>query len=182
MSDPVRDWQPRLVLGLCRRSREVPGIRAAVRFLAADPWFARAVCPGSDAVTVAEAFVFPLVVQALVAVRANLRWPPPPMGDDAIERLTGVPRLGRALDAAGVCPRDADGLYDLTPIDLLLPFDPPDKKHQLKNRQKERARRRKRLAALGLKPATKDRFEAVPKVRWIPPGDESCPSSASPTT
>ena len=117
----MTEWEPRYLLGFYRRAKEVPELKAITRFLAADPWFVRSVCPGSDAITCNEAFVYPLVLQSVVVLRGVLRWPPPPMNDDSIERLCGVPQFGRALEAAGVCKRDEDGLYDITPIDRIVP-------------------------------------------------------------
>lgn len=151
----MKGWHPEYVLALFRRSRETPAVQAMVRFLAHDPWFCRSVCP--DAMVVNEAFVFPLVLRALVTLRGTLRWPPPPMNDDGIERTSGVPQLGRALDAAGVCKRDKDGLYDLAPMDEIMPWHGPKKK---------RSRVNEKLKRLGMR--TVDGGPAQPLMHWTP--------------
>ncbi len=149
------DWSARYVLGLFRRHRENPIIQTLVRFLASDPWFVRAVCPGSDAIRINEVFVYPLAMSALTSLRGAVRWPPPPMNDDSIERISGVPQLGRALDHAGVCKRDEDGLYDLTPIDRILPFNTP---------RRERRRKEGRYRKMGL--SSPEGGPAVPATYW----------------
>lgn len=149
----MTEWEPRYLLGFYRRAKEVPELKAITRFLAADPWFVRSVCPGSDAITCNEAFVYPLVLQSVVVLRGVLRWPPPPMNDDSIERLCGVPQFGRALEAAGVCKRDEDGLYDLIPIDRILPARPVSHKGVKKQNRREGIARLKRLGHSGVVPA-----------------------------
>jgi hypothetical protein len=135
--------------GLFERNRHHEPVLKMVRFLAQDPWFSRAVCPDSDAVTVSEEFVFPLVLQALAAVRGGMKWPPPPMDEMTVDRLAGIPRFARALIASGLVTPDADGLLDLSGIGagiaLAAAWNHP---RWQRERRKEKM---KKLKALGMK-------------------------------
>lgn len=159
--DRSDQWYPRFLQKVFRENRGRDEVKRIVRFLATDPWFVRAV--GSDGLAVNEAFVFPLVLQALVTLRAAVRWPPPPMNDDSIERLTGVPQFGRALDAAGVVKRDTDGLYDLIPVETLLPWRPDPARRARKQRHRDRKREAK-LKSLGY--LFRPEEPATPRTLW----------------
>jgi hypothetical protein len=86
------------------------------------------------------------------------------MNDDSIEKLSGIPEFGRALDRAGVCKRDDDGIYDLSGLQSLLIFAVTSKLKTRRNKQ-ERRRANKLLA---LKQIYKTTGPLVPSTYWKP--------------
>jgi hypothetical protein len=146
-----------------RKSREVPAFRAVVEDLAHNPWFIRKVSP--DATSLNVEFVWPIVIQAVCAVRVALHWPPPPMNDDSIEKLSGIPEFGRALDRAGVCKRDDDGIYDLSGLQSLLIFAVTSKLMTRRHKQNRRRENRK----LGLRTTQRGKHgPLIPLLIWKP--------------